>query len=59
MNQFTYTEGNDGLRVYLNKKRVGTIKWTSGGFAYFPIGHKEHGPIFTTLAAVKRDIEAP
>ena len=51
--------GKPDLRVYLGRRRIGTIKHVPGGHSYFPLGAKkscEAGPVFETIAQVKADI---
>lgn len=55
MNFITFKPVRDSLNVdvYLDKKRVGTIKQVIGGFAYFPKGQREGGSVFPELHQVK------
>jgi hypothetical protein len=57
-NMITYKEGIDVfVIVYLDKKRVGSIRKVERGWAYFPKGSKERGEILPTINAVKKSIE--
>lgn len=53
------TDAKETVKVFLGKKRVGTIKPKGLGYAYFPTGGgKNHvGEEFRTIAAVKHSIE--
>lgn len=47
----TYKELHE---VYLNGKRIGTIKQVDGGFKYIPKGRHFHaGTVYSTVAKVK------
>ena len=54
----TYQEKPEGVAVFLDKKRTGTIKQVMGGWAYFPIGKKMSGEVFPSIAKVKQSLEA-
>lgn len=62
MDKLTYKQDRPDkpdLRVFLGRRRIGTIKRVPGGFSYFPIGARgvsEAGPWFETIAQVKADI---
>lgn len=53
----TYSE-NPGVevKVYLNGRRIGTIKTAPNGWRYYPKGSKTSGEIFATVRAVKQSI---
>jgi len=46
------------IQVRQDGKIIGEIRKVSGGFQYFPKGHKEGGDIFSTLLAVKKSLES-
>lgn len=55
----TYKDGADGLRVYLDRRRIGTIKPYGNGFRYYPHNawSAPRGEVFPTIDAVKRSLE--
>ncbi len=47
----------NSIAVYINKKRVGTIKPTDEGYAYYPIGGNfTHGDVLPTIEQVKQTL---
>lgn len=54
----TYRELSwDRTTVFLDKRAVGCIYATDGGFQYRPKGGAEGGDVFPTIADVKRSLE--
>lgn len=45
------------VRVFLERKMVGSIQVADGGFAYLPRGSRTSGETFPTVEAVKHSIE--
>lgn len=43
--------------VYLDGRRIGTIKHVPNGFAYFPIGQHSPGETLPTIDGIKRTLE--
>ena len=53
-----FNGGDPWYLTYLDGRQVGVIKGVVGGWQYFPYGGTlmNAGPVFSTLAAVKRSI---
>lgn len=44
------------INVYLDKKRIGAIKFVGTGWQYFPNGWHKGGNIFPTISEVKKSL---
>lgn len=53
----SFKQVNLDVRVFLDKKHVGTIRRTAAGFVYYPKGSKTGGEPSHSLDAVKRSLE--
>lgn len=53
------TESSTKTKVYLDGKRVGTIKRTDEGYTYYPKGQKTGGETFPTLSKCIKSLEMP
>jgi hypothetical protein len=47
----------DRIRVYLQGKRIGTIKPVHGGFAYYPVRSQTAGETLPTVEGIKATLE--
>jgi hypothetical protein len=57
-NKITYKEVSGAeVAVFLEGRRVGTIRPMLAGFRYFPLGQRQGGEKYQTLAEVKRSLE--
>lgn len=57
-NKITYKDVSGAeVAVFLEGRRVGTIRPLLAGFRYFPLGSRTGGDKYTTLAEVKRSLE--
>lgn len=48
---------NDILKVFLNGRRVGSIRPVAGGYSYFSYDLDEGGDVFLTVEEVKKSLE--
>lgn len=53
-----YEMKNGEMRVYLDRRHIGSIRMHDNGYRYEPKASKAVGETFTTVAAVRRSIEA-
>ena len=58
LHMITYKSVGLLVWVYLDGKRVGTIRPAGGGYSYFPLGQKKGGAIYLTIREVRKSIEA-
>ena len=59
MIEYEYTEGNQSapVKVRLDGKHVGTILPVLNGWRYYPVGSRNGGEAFNTVAEVQRSLE--
>ena len=60
MNEIQYRYTYTLVKVFLNKKLIGSIRTVQGGFQYYPKGVKEPeqaGDIYPTLQECKNSLE--
>ncbi len=56
----TYKESGklkQNISVYIDGKRVGTIKPVPNGFAYYPLGSRTRGEVMPTVEEIKHSLE--